>query len=89
MQLEVAREVNLEEVVGEYVKLRRSGMYRLAGLCPFHSEKTPSFVVYTNDDHYYCFGCHEYGDVITFIRKLEKLTFKQAVRVLYKHSQQH
>lgn len=87
-QLEVAREVDLEEVVEEYVKLRRSGAYRLVGLCPFHEEKTPSFVVYTNDNHFYCFGCHEYGDVITFIRKLEKLTFKQAVRVLYKHSQQ-
>lgn len=87
-QLEVARDVDIEEVIGEYVELRRGGMYRLVGLCPFHEEKTPSFTVYTNDGHYYCFGCQEHGDVIRFISKIENLTFKQAVRVLYKHSQQ-
>lgn len=87
-QLEAARGVDLQEVVEEYVELRRSGAWRWAGLCPFHEEKSASFVVFTNDDHYYCFGCHEYGDAITFIRRLEELTFKQAVRVLYEYSRQ-
>ena len=85
-QLEEARCVDLESVVEQYVELKRSGTYRMAGLCPFHDEKTPSFFVYTNDNHYYCFGCHEHGDVIKFIRQVEKLTFKQSVRTLYRFS---
>lgn len=87
-QLEVAKAVDLESVVEQYVDLRRSGAYRMIGLCPFHEEKTPSFFVYTNDDHFYCFGCHEYGDVITFVMKIKNLKFKIAVRVLYRYSQQ-
>lgn len=87
-QLEVARAVSLELVVEQYVDLRQSGAYRLVGLCPLHDEKTPSFFVYINDNHYYCFGCHEYGDVIKFIKQAEKLTFKQSVRTLYRFSQE-
>ena len=87
-QLEIAREVDLESVVEQYVDLRRSGEYRMVGLCPFHSEKTPSFFVYTNDNHFYCFGCQEFGDVIKFIRLVENLTFKQAVNTLYRFSQE-
>ena len=86
-QLEVARGVNLADVVEQYVDLRRSGVYRMVGLCPFHQEKTPSFVVYLTDNHFYCFGCHEYGDVIKFISHVEKLTFKQSVGTLYRFSQ--
>ena len=85
-QLEVARNVDLESVVEQYVDLRRSGAYRTVGKCPFHSEKTPSFFVYRADNHFYCFGCQEYGDVIKFIRHVEKLTFKQAVSTLYRFS---
>lgn len=85
-QLEIARSIDLESVIEQYVELKRSGAYRLVGLCPFHTEKTPSFFVYSSDNHYYCFGCHEYGDVIKFIRQVEKLTFKQAVSTLYRFS---
>lgn len=85
-QLEVARSVDLESVVEQYVDLRRSGAYRMVGLCPFHQEKTPSFVVYRTDNHFYCFGCQEHGDVIKFISHVEKLTFKQAVSTLYRFS---
>ncbi|MDP4011961.1 MAG: CHC2 zinc finger domain-containing protein [Candidatus Roizmanbacteria bacterium] len=87
-QLEIARGVDLESVVEQYVGLRRSSEYRMVGLCPFHSEKTPSFFVYTDDNHYYCFGCCKYGDVIKFIRLVENLTFKQSVRTLYRFSQE-
>ena len=87
--LEVARDVDLEDVVSEYVDLRRGGMHRMVGLCPFHDEKTPSFVVFTDEPHYYCFGCHEHGDVITFVRKIKNLKFKMAVRVLYRYSQRN
>lgn len=85
--LEIARAVELEDVVSEYVELRRSSMHRMVGLCPFHKEKTPSFCVYTDDNHYYCFGCQENGDVIKFVRKIKNLKFKTTVRVLYKYSQ--
>lgn len=88
-QLEIARGVDLESVVEQYVDLKRSGVYRLVGLCPFHKEKTPSFMVYKTDNHFYCFGCHEYGDVIKFVRQVEKLTFKQSVGTLYRFSRKN
>jgi DNA primase len=87
-QLEIARGVDLESVVEQYVDLRRSGAYRKVGLCPFHNDKTPSFTIFQTDEHFYCFGCREYGDVIKFIRLVEDLTFKQAVRTLYRFSQE-
>lgn len=87
--LEVARDVDLEDVVSEYIGLRRGGIHRMVGLCPFHQEKTPSFVVFTDEPHYHCFGCHEHGDAINFVRKIKNLSFKTAVRVLYEYSQQN
>ena len=70
-----------ETVIGSYVSLRRSGS-NLKGLCPFHSEKTPSFTVYPQDNSFYCFGCGAGGDVITFIRKRENLDYQDAVEFL-------
>jgi DNA primase len=65
---------SLEEVVREHVTLRRSGS-SLLGLCPFHDEKTPSFNVNPTTNHYFCFGCQEGGDAISFVQKVEHLTF--------------
>ena len=62
----------IEDVVGQYVSLTRKGS-NLFGLCPFHSEKTPSFFVYPQTQSFYCFGCGAGGDVITFIRRIENL----------------
>ena len=70
-----------ETVIGSYVSLRRAGS-NLKGLCPFHSEKTPSFTVYPQDNSFYCFGCGAGGDVITFIRKRENLDYPDAVEFL-------
>lgn len=70
-----------ETVIGSYVSLRRAGS-NLKGLCPFHSEKTPSFTVYPADNSFYCFGCGAGGDVITFIRKKENLDYPDAVTYL-------
>jgi len=70
-----------ETVIGSYVSLRRAGS-NLKGLCPFHSEKTPSFTVYPQDNSFYCFGCGAGGDVITFIRKRENLDYQDAVEFL-------
>ncbi|MBR4199864.1 MAG: DNA primase [Oscillospiraceae bacterium] len=73
----------IEQVMGSYVHLVRAGSL-LKCQCPFHSEKTPSCVVYadTQDPHFYCFGCHAGGDVISFIRQIEGLSYMEAVRML-------
>ena len=62
----------IEDVIGSYVTLKRSGR-NLLGLCPFHSEKSPSFSVNEANQFYHCFGCGEGGDVITFVMKTEKV----------------
>jgi len=72
---------SIEEVVREHVTLRRSGS-SLVGLCPFHDEKSPSFNVNPVTNHYYCFGCGEGGDAISFVQKVEHLTFTEAVERL-------
>ncbi len=73
----------IDAVMGSYVRLVRAGSL-LKCQCPFHSEKTPSCVVYTDtqNPHFYCFGCHAGGDVITFIMKIEGLQYMDAVRML-------
>ncbi len=71
----------IEEVVGQYVALKRSGG-RLFGLCPFHGEKTASFSVSPDAQLYYCFGCHKGGGVINFLMEIESLSYPDAVRQL-------
>lgn len=73
--------LDIEEFIGGYVALRRRG--RLSkGLCPFHSEKTPSFTVYPDTQSFYCFGCGKGGDIITFTREIENLDYLDAVKLL-------
>ncbi len=72
---------DIETVVSSYVQLKPSGRL-LSGLCPFHGEKTPSFYVYPETQSYYCFGCGAGGDVITFVRTAENLSYVDAVRLL-------
>ena len=73
--------IDIVEVVGEYTALRqRSG--RFWGLCPFHSEKTPSFTVSADKAAYYCFGCGKGGGVIQFVMDAERLSFPEALRAL-------
>lgn len=78
---EIRESVDLVALVSEYVPLRRQGA-RFVGLCPFHQEKTPSFGVSRGKDFFYCFGCHESGDAISFLRKVEGLAFMEAVEKL-------
>ncbi len=78
---EVVRRNDIEEVVGQYVQLRRRGR-TLSGLCPFHNEKTPSFVVYPDTQSFYCFGCGAAGDVISFVRKYNNLGYVESVKQL-------
>lgn len=72
---------DIEHIVSGYVQLKKKGRY-LSGLCPFHSEKSPSFFVYPQTQSFYCFGCGAGGDVITFIRQIENLEYMEAVRFL-------
>ena len=75
----------IEEVVGQYVNLKRSGS-NLFGLCPFHGEKTASFSVAPDKGIYYCFGCHKGGSVINFQMEIEGLSYPDAVRALAKRA---
>ena len=74
---------NIEDVISSYVTLKRAGS-NMNGLCPFHSEKTPSFTVFTSSQNFYCFGCGAGGDVITFIMRAENLEYPDAVEFLAK-----
>lgn len=78
---ELAARNPIEEVVGQYVNLKRSGS-NLMGLCPFHSEKSPSFSVSPDKGLFYCFGCHKGGSVIGFEMEIESLSYGDAVRAL-------
>jgi DNA primase len=76
------QQADIVRVIGDYVKLRKSGGQNYTGLCPFHGEKTPSFSVHAARQFYYCFGCHEKGDVFTFVQKIENITFPESVRLV-------
>jgi DNA primase len=75
----VKQQTDVVRIVGEYIKLRKSGA-NWSALCPFHKEKSGSFYLYPATASYYCFGCHEHGDVFTFVMKMENLSFPEAVR---------
>ncbi len=72
---------DIEDVISGYVTLKRAGS-NMNGLCPFHSEKTPSFTVFTSSQNYYCFGCGAGGDVINFIMRIENLDYPSAIEFL-------
>src|SRR6478735_11002299 len=77
----VRREIGIVELIGQTVRLQKRGRSHV-GVCPFHKEKTPSFHVNPERGFYYCFGCHESGDAIKFVQRIEGLEFTEAVREL-------
>ena len=77
----VKQQADIVRVIGEYVRLKKSGQ-NFAGLCPFHSEKTPSFSVNASKQFYYCFGCGVSGDVFKFVMEMDKITFPESVRAV-------
>ena len=79
---EVRNRTRIEEIVEEYVALRRAGAGSLKGLCPFHDEKTPSFNVRPSHGTFHCFGCGEHGSVIDFVMRMEVIGFPEAVERL-------
>ena len=76
---EILAKADIESVVGKYVSFTKRTGQNLFGLCPFHSEKTPSFSVSLNKGIYHCFGCGEHGDHIDFVQKLYGLSNMRAV----------
>ena len=78
----VKQQADIVRLLGEYVKLKKSGAQNFTGLCPFHNEKTGSFSVHATRQFYHCFGCGASGDVFSFVQKIENVTFPEAVRVV-------
>ncbi len=78
----VKQQADIVRIVGEYVKLKKSGAQNFTGLCPFHNEKTGSFSVHATRQFYHCFGCGASGDVLSFVQKIENITFPEAVRAV-------
>lgn len=76
---------DIENVISSYITLKRAGS-NYNGLCPFHSEKTPSFTVFPSTQSFYCFGCGAGGDAITFVMRMENLDYISAVRTLAERS---
>ena len=82
---EVKYRSDIQELISSYLTLKRAGS-NFVGLCPFHSEKTPSFTVFQNAKNFYCFGCGAGGDVITFVMKIENLDYPGAIEFLAKRA---
>ncbi|KZE90946.1 DNA primase [Microbacterium sp. TNHR37B] len=79
---EVKARTNIADIIGERVALKSAGVGSLKGLCPFHDEKSPSFNVRPQVGYYHCFGCGESGDVYSFLRAIDHLSFTEAVEKL-------
>jgi DNA primase len=82
----VKQQADIVRVVGDYIKLKKTGGQNFVGLCPFHQEKTPSFSVHVARQFFHCFGCSESGDVFKFVQKIENITFPEAVRLVAQKS---
>ncbi len=82
---EIKSKLDIVQVVSEYVQLKKAGT-RMSGLCPFHSERTPSFSVSPDMQFWYCFGCNEGGDAINFVMRMEGFDFPEALKVLAKRT---
>ncbi len=78
----VKQQADIVRIIGESVKLRKTGAQNYTGLCPFHKEKSGSFSVHATQQFYHCFGCGQSGDVFSFVMKMESLSFPEAVRAV-------
>ncbi len=79
---DVRSRTNIVDLIGSYITLKRGGNGVYKGLCPFHNEKTPSFVVNEHRQHYHCFGCGKGGDIFSFVMEKENVDFPEAIHLL-------
>jgi len=79
---ELVSRIDITELVGGYVRLTKKSGANMFGLCPFHSEKTPSFSVNSEKQIYHCFGCGKGGGAVSFVREIENLPFRDAIELL-------
>jgi DNA primase len=77
---ELKQQADIVRVIGDYVKLKKTGTQNFSGLCPFHNEKTASFSVHATRQFFHCFGCGASGDVFAFVQKIENISFPEAIR---------
>ena len=82
---EIKNRLDVVDVIGKYVQLRQAGK-NFTGLCPFHTEKTPSFIVSPELQRYKCFGCGETGDILNFVQKIENIDFPETLEKLAKQA---
>jgi DNA primase len=78
----VKQQADIVRIIGDYVRLKKSGAQNFSGLCPFYSEKSPSFSVHAVRQFYHCFGCGESGDVFSFVEKIENVGFAEAIKIV-------
>src|SRR5271167_2275778 len=78
----VKQQADIVRIIGDYIKLKKTGAQNYSGLCPFHGEKTASFSVHATRQFYHCFGCGVSGDVFSFVQKVENITFPEAIRAV-------
>jgi len=76
---QIKDKIDVADLIGEYVQLKPAGVNK-KGLCPFHHEKTPSFMVSPERKSWHCFGCAKGGDIFTFIEEIEGMEFKEALK---------
>ncbi|MCF7795617.1 DNA primase [Patescibacteria group bacterium] len=79
---EIKLKIDIVDIIAEYLELKKAGMGSYKACCPFHNEKTPSFVVSQDKQIFHCFGCGKGGDAFTFIQEIEGIDFKEALKIL-------
>ena len=77
--------LSIDKVAGQYLSLKKSGN-NFIGRCPFHDDRSPSFVVYPETSSFYCFGCQKSADLFRFVMEIEKLTFKETVKAVSQYA---